>query len=208
MNRLVMSGFHGWTEPGEAGPRAQMGILNTWTLDLKNNSLVLIVQSRLQPDWSSILRAVLADEIARLQVDTTVCTGARYGFRIVVNPTRTARPCPRTEPWSASGSPIPPPRYVKDWFVVRLQPGGADRVGPGGVRRIGADVDLDTLAIRMLPKLGLAAKHQDTKIGRAEIKGARTVTDPHAFVDARATGVGRARAYSAGLLLVRPPAGG
>ncbi|MEU9048638.1 MULTISPECIES: hypothetical protein [unclassified Kitasatospora] len=34
----------------------------------------------------------------------------------------------------------------------------------------------------MLPKLGLTAKHQGTKIGRAEIKGA--VTDPHAFTGA------------------------
>ncbi|MFH8386744.1 type I-E CRISPR-associated protein Cas6/Cse3/CasE [Kitasatospora sp. NPDC018058] len=100
------------------------------------------------------------------------------------------------------------PRYVKEWFAARLQPDSSDRVGPGGVRRIGADGDPDTMAIRMLPKLGLAAKHQGTKIGRAEIKGALTVTDPHAFVDALANGVGRARAYSAGLLLVRPPAGG
>ncbi|WP_317620882.1 type I-E CRISPR-associated protein Cas6/Cse3/CasE [Streptomyces sp. CBMA123] len=40
----------------------------------------------------------------------------------------------------------------------------------------------------------------------AEIKGTLTVTDPHAFTGTIATGVGRARSYSAGLLLVRPTA--
>ncbi|MFJ6620789.1 type I-E CRISPR-associated protein Cas6/Cse3/CasE [Kitasatospora sp. NPDC091335] len=208
MHRLVMSGFYGWTEPGEADPRAQMGILNTWTLDLRTNSLVVIVQSRVQPDWSAIPRAALADRIALLQVDTTVRTGAAFGFRIVVNPTRDRQTRAGDGTLARKRLSDTTPRHVKDWFAARLQPAGADRVGPGGVRRIGADSDPDTLAIRMLPKLGLSAKHQGAKIGRAEIKGALTVTDPAAFTDALTTGVGRARSYSAGLLLIRPTAGG
>ncbi|WP_316528119.1 type I-E CRISPR-associated protein Cas6/Cse3/CasE [Kitasatospora brasiliensis] len=208
MHRLVMSGFYGWTEPGEDDPRAQMGILNTWTLDLKNNSLVVIVQSRVQPDWSSIPRAALADKIALLQVDTTVRAGATYGFRIVVNPTRDRQTRAEDGTLVRKRLSDTTPRHVKDWFAARLQPVGTDRVGPAGIRRIGADGDLDTLAIRMLPKLGLTAKHQGTKIGRAEIKGTLTVTDPPAFTDALTTGIGRARSYSAGLLLIRPTAGG
>ncbi|RKT09510.1 CRISPR-associated Cse3 family protein [Streptomyces sp. 1114.5] len=207
MHRLVMSGFYGWTEPGEPDPRAQMGILNTWTLDLKNNSLVLIVQSRVQPDWSSIPRAALADRIALLQVDTTVRTGATYGFRIIVNPTRDRQTPTGDGTLVRKRLSDTTPRHVKEWFAARLQPVGTERVGPAGVRRIGADGDPETMAIRILPKLGLAAKHQGTKIGRAEIKGTLTVTDPHAFADALATGIGRARSYSAGLLLVRPSTG-
>ncbi|MEU3567813.1 type I-E CRISPR-associated protein Cas6/Cse3/CasE [Kitasatospora sp. NPDC036755] len=208
MHRLVMSGFYGWTEPGETDPRAQMGILNTWTLDLKNNSLVVIVQSRVQPDWSSIPRAALADRIALLQVDTTVRTGATYGFRIVVNPTRDRQT--RADDGSLVRKRLSDtsPRHVKDWIAARLQPTGADRTGPGGVRRIGADGDPATMAIRVLPKLGLSAKHPGTRIGRAEIKGTLTVTDPPAFADALTTGIGRARSYSAGLLLIRPTASG
>ncbi|MFE4512948.1 type I-E CRISPR-associated protein Cas6/Cse3/CasE [Kitasatospora sp. NPDC056783] len=208
MHRLVMSGFYGWTEPGEADPRAQMGILNTWTLDLRNNSLVVIVQSRVQPDWSSIPRSALADRIALLQVDTTVRTGATYGFRIVVNPTRDRQTRTGDGALVRKRLSDTTPRHVKDWFAARLQPVGADRVGPAGVRRIGADGDPDTMAIRVLPKLGLTAKHQGTKIGRAEIKGTLIVTDPRAFTEALATGIGRARSYSAGLLLVRPVGNG
>lgn len=88
MHRLVMSGFYGWTDPGEPDPRAQMGVLHTWKLDLRNRSLVLIVQSRVQPDWSELPHAALADEIAVLPVDMTVREGAVYTFRTVVNPTR------------------------------------------------------------------------------------------------------------------------
>lgn len=64
------------------------------------------------------------------------------------------------------------------------------------------------MAVRMLPKLSLVAKHRGARIGRAEVKGTLTVTDPPAFVGALADGIGRARSYGAGLLLVRPSANG
>ncbi|WP_371630406.1 type I-E CRISPR-associated protein Cas6/Cse3/CasE [Streptomyces sp. NBC_00341] len=53
--------------------------------------------------------------------------------------------------------------------------------------------DLACASRRGIPKLSLTAKHQGARIGRAELKGELTVTDPGAFVDALANGVGRAR---------------
>ncbi|MGW7422826.1 type I-E CRISPR-associated protein Cas6/Cse3/CasE [Streptomyces sp. NPDC054813] len=45
--------------------------------------------------------------------------------------------------------------------------------------------------------------HKGLRIARAEIKGTLTVTDPKAFVTALTHGIGHARAYSCGLILVR-----
>ncbi|WP_454131012.1 type I-E CRISPR-associated protein Cas6/Cse3/CasE [Kitasatospora aureofaciens] len=112
-----------------------------------------------------------------------------------------------TAPSSASGSPTPPPATSRSG-----SPPGSSPSAPTASARPESAASAPT-AIRTpwrsgcFPKLGLSAKHQGAKIGRAEIKGALTVTDPHAFTDALATGVGRARSYSAGLLLVRPAAG-
>ncbi len=204
MHRLVMSGFNGWITPNEPDPRAQMGILHVWTLDLKNNTLVLIVQSRVQPDWSFVPRAALTDGITTLPVDMTVRTGDAYAFRIVVNPTRQrgTREHDRAPRKRLSDTT---PGHVRRWFADRLQAEGEERMGPLGVRRIGAHGVTDSMAVRMLPKLSLTAKHQGARIGRAELKGELTVTAPEAFVDALANGVGRARSYGAGLLLVRSP---
>ncbi|NEE13836.1 type I-E CRISPR-associated protein Cas6/Cse3/CasE, partial [Streptomyces sp. SID7499] len=47
------------------------------------------------------------------------------------------------------------------------------------------------------------APHKGLRIARAELKGTLTVTDPSAFVTALSRGIGHARAYSCGLLLVR-----
>ncbi|WP_079184325.1 type I-E CRISPR-associated protein Cas6/Cse3/CasE [Streptomyces uncialis] len=204
MHRLVMSGFNGWITPGEPDPRAQMGILHAWTLDLRNNRLVLIVQSRVQSDWSFIPRAALTDGITTLPIDMAVRTGETYTFRIVVNPTRQrgAREHDHAPRKRLSDST---PGHVRQWFADRLQADGEERVGPLGVRRIGAHGVTDSIAVRMLPKLSLTAKHQGARIGRAELKGELTVTDPETFVEALANGVGRARSYGAGLLLVRSP---
>ncbi|MFJ2110883.1 type I-E CRISPR-associated protein Cas6/Cse3/CasE [Streptomyces sp. NPDC087850] len=69
--------------------------------------------------------------------------------------------------------------------------------------RIGADADTDRLALRMLPKVSSPAPHKGLRIARAEIKGTFTVTDPQVFVAALTRGIGHARAYSCGLILVR-----
>lgn len=51
MNRTVMSGFPGWVDDGSRDARAQMGILSTWTLNLREAQLSLVVQSQVPGDW-------------------------------------------------------------------------------------------------------------------------------------------------------------
>ncbi|MEU9332353.1 type I-E CRISPR-associated protein Cas6/Cse3/CasE [Streptomyces sp. NPDC048290] len=61
----------------------------------------------------------------------------------------------------------------------------------------------DRLAVRMLPVVSSPAPHRGLRIARAEVKGTLTVTDPPVFVAALTQGIGHARAYSCGLILVR-----
>ncbi|WP_405427621.1 type I-E CRISPR-associated protein Cas6/Cse3/CasE [Streptomyces erythrochromogenes] len=204
MHRTVMSGFPGWVEDGSPDPRAQMGILSTWTVDLRQARLNLVVQSSLPGDWSSIPRAALAERPEPLTVDRTFRFGDTVTFRTVVNPVRTVPPPPGSPP-KTRGSRVPHtrPEHVKGWFVRRLQPPSEPAIAPDGVTRIGADADIDRIAVRMLPNASSPASHKGLRIARAEIKGTLTVTDPKTFVAALAQGIGHARAYSCGLILVR-----
>ncbi|MFB8140646.1 type I-E CRISPR-associated protein Cas6/Cse3/CasE [Streptomyces parvus] len=204
MHRTVMSGFPGWLDDGSPDPRAQMGILSTWTVDLRQARLNLVVQSSLPADWSGIPRPALAEKPEPLTIDRTFHSGEQVAFRTVINPVRSIPPPPGSPP-KTRGTRVPhtQPQHVKRWFARRLQPLGEPSTAPDGVTRIGADTDTDRITVRMLPTLSSPAPHKGLRIARAEIKGTLTITDPRAFVAALAQGIGHARAYSCGLILVR-----
>ncbi|MEV7287145.1 type I-E CRISPR-associated protein Cas6/Cse3/CasE [Streptomyces sp. NPDC093252] len=204
MHRTVMSGFPGWLDDGSPDPRARMGILSTWTVDLHRARLNLVVQSSLPADWSGIPRAALAEQPEPLTIDRTFRSGDRVAFRTVVNPVRSVPPPPGSAP-KTRGTRVPHtrPEHVKGWFARRLQPPGEPPAAPDGVVRIGADADTDRISVRILPRVSSPAPHKGLRIARAEIKGTLTVTDPRAFVAALTQGIGHARAYSCGLILVR-----
>ncbi|MFJ7278959.1 type I-E CRISPR-associated protein Cas6/Cse3/CasE [Kitasatospora sp. NPDC098663] len=204
MHRTVMSGFLGWLDDGSPDPRAQMGVLSTWTVDLRQARLNLVVQSSLPADWSSIPRTALAEKPEPLTVDRTFRVGDQVAFRTVINPVRSIPAPPGSSP-KARGTRVPHthPEHVKNWFASRLQALGEPAVAPNGVTRIGAETDTDRIAVRMLPTVSSPAPHKGLRINRAEIKGTLTVTDPRTFVTALTQGIGHARAYSCGLILVR-----
>ncbi|MFH8557187.1 type I-E CRISPR-associated protein Cas6/Cse3/CasE [Streptomyces celluloflavus] len=204
MHRTVMSGFPGWVDDGSPDPRSQMGILSTWTVDLRQARLNLVVQSSVPADWTGIPRPALTEAPETLTVDRTFRAGDRVDFRTVVNPVRSVPPPPGS-PAKSRGTRVPHtrPEHVKRWFARRLQPLGEPAVAPDGVTRIGADADTERLAVRMLARVSSPAPHKGLRIARAEIKGTLTVTDPQAFIAALTQGIGHARAYSCGLILVR-----
>lgn len=204
MHRTVMSGFLGWLDDGSPGPRSRMGVLSTWTIDLEKARLNLVVQASVPADWSRIPRAALARTPETLTVDRTFRIGDRVDFRAVVNPVRSVPPPAGSSP-NTRGTRVPHtrPEYVKKWFVRRLQALGEPAVAPDGVTRIGADTDAERLAVRMLPRVSSPMTRKNLRIARAEIHGTLTVTDPETFVAALGQGVGHARAYSCGLILVR-----
>ncbi|MEV0530066.1 type I-E CRISPR-associated protein Cas6/Cse3/CasE [Streptomyces sp. NPDC050439] len=204
MHRTVMSGFRGWIEDGASHPRADMGVLSTWSVDLKAAALVLVVQSRVPGDWSRIPRAAFTTAPHSITVDRTFTAGESAAFRTVVNPTR-SKPSGKPVSDKARGTRTAhtTPEHVKRWFTRRLQPAGEPKMAEDGVVRIGATADPETLGIRMLPTVSSAHRNKPVRIGRAEIRGTLTVTDPETLVDVLANGLGHARAYSCGLILTR-----
>lgn len=206
MHRTVMSGFRGWVEDGDPTARSQMGVLSTWAVDLKENALVLVVQSQVPGDWSRIPRAALTARPHTLTVDHTFRAGQTVAFRTVVNPTRNRPPAKGSDATGRTrGARIAhtTPHHAKSWFVRRLQQPGEPRVAPDGVARIGASADPEALGVRMLPTVSSPGPHRQLRVVRAEIRGTLTVTDPATLVDTLAKGVGHARAYGCGLLLTR-----
>jgi CRISPR system Cascade subunit CasE len=205
MHRTVMCGFRGWVEEGSGDARSQMGVLSTWTVDLRKAQLSLVVQSGVPGDWSPVPRAALVEKPHTLTIDRTFRIGEELAFRTVVNPVH-SRPQPSSSPEKkVRGTRVAHnrPDHIKTWFARRLQPIGEPAIAPDGVTRIGAIADTDRLALRVLPNVSSTSAHKGLRIARAEIKGTLTITDPQAFVTALTRGVGHARAYSCGLILVR-----
>ncbi|AHH16501.1 CRISPR-associated protein [Nocardia nova SH22a] len=206
MHRTVMSGFLGWVEDGQPEARKLMGVLSTWSLNLRESTLIIVVQANVPADWSRIPSNAMKDKPHTITVDKTIRTGNTYTFRTVVNPTRD-RNTPKSiaEPGTRTRKRTPhqTPKWAESWFTDRLQPPGEPPIAPSGTRRIGATTDPNTLTVRMLPTVSSSGAHPGLRIIRAELKGTLTVTDPKTFVEALHTGIGRARAYSAGLLLIR-----
>jgi CRISPR system Cascade subunit CasE len=203
MHRNVMSGFYGWVEDGQPDARAQMGVLSTWSVDLKAGVLVLVVQARVPADWSHIPAGALKNKPHTLTVDRTLSAGDVVSFRTVVNPTRTISPGKEAVQNRIRGKRLPhtTAQHAKEWFTRRLQP--LEEVSSQkDTARIGATADPDTLSIRMLGSLKSTTREGLT-VARAEIKGRLTITDPSALVTTLNEGIGRARAYSCGLILIR-----
>ncbi|GAA3884806.1 type I-E CRISPR-associated protein Cas6/Cse3/CasE [Streptomyces sedi] len=204
MHRTVMSGFRGWVDDGSRDARAQMNVLSTWSLELREARLSLVVQSTVPGDWGGLPRAALAEEPRTLTLDRTFRSGETVDFRAVVNPVRSKAPPPGGE-GRTRGRRVAHtrPEHVRKWFARRLQAPGEPSVAPDGLTRIGAVTDPEGVGVRMLPFASSAGPHRGLRIGRAEIRGSLTVTDPAVFVEALTRGIGHARAYCCGLILVR-----
>ena len=84
---------------------------------------------------------------------------------------------------------------ARDWLELRL-----DRIGATLVRDATVLEGHQTARILRERRRG----HTDTRFGVADLSGELIVRDPAALVAGIAGGVGRARAYGCGLLLIRP----
>nr|BAJ19035.1 hypothetical protein [Streptomyces sp. SANK 62799] len=200
MHRLVMRAFRHWVPDGTPNPRQQMGILYTSTADLATNTLTLLVQSRVPGDWTTLPATTFLTPPSTCTVDQKITQGQHYRFRTVITPSRYG-PHPRTGAHTRHRPTDTSPTAALEWFTARLQPPGHapyDRFP-----RIGADTDPSTLTARILPRLTSSAPQRRLRVERAEIQGVLTVTDPITFTQTLGNGVGRARAYGCGLLLVK-----
>ena len=197
MHRTVMAAFRHWVPDGAPDPRAQMGVLYTYSANLKTNTLTLVVQSRVAGDWTALPQAACLAPPDTRDIDLHISTGQRHRFRVVVNPARYApgRQRTRNQPSNAA------PKQALEWFAARLQPPGH----PDFDRwpRIGADADPTELTALTLPTLSSTSAHHGMTVNRSQITGHLTVTDPRKFTATLEQGLGRSRAHGCGLLLTQ-----
>lgn len=200
MHRMVMRAFRHWVPDGQPDARAHMGILHTYAANLATQTLTLIIQSRVPGDWHTLPSTALTAPPDTQTIDLTLREGDDYRFRTVVNPARyqpgKVERSTRDRPADAA-----PPRAL-EWFTARLQPHGTPNYDR--FRKIGADSDSTTLKASPLPSLTSKTAHIGMRINRAEIRGQLTITDPAAFAQTLAQGMGRSRAFGCGLLLTQP----
>jgi CRISPR system Cascade subunit CasE len=199
LHKMVMSGFYGWVAEGEASPRAQLRVLHAARVDLSDDLLTIVVQSRVQPDWDRIARAALRSRPRVLTVEHQVSEGREYSFRTIVHPTRDSGP-------NRSRRDLTDPKDVLAWLLDRLQPVGEPAESTDGrrVRRIGADARTAQLDVRVLPAIQEMRDRPRQRLTRSEIQGRLTVTDAETFVEVLSVGLGRSRSLGCGLVLVEP----
>ncbi|HWG23040.1 type I-E CRISPR-associated protein Cas6/Cse3/CasE [Actinospica sp.] len=199
LHKMVMSGFYGWVAEGEPNPRAQLRVLHAARVDLADDLLTIITQSRVQPDWDRLAKSALRGRPRILKVEYHVETGQRYSFRTIVHATRDSGPKRRRRD-------LTDPKDVLAWFMDRLQPEGEPAFSTDGrrVRRIGADARTEHLEVKVLPAVQEMRDRPAQRLIRSEIQGVLTVTDPPAFADVLQSGFGRSRSLGCGLVLVEP----
>jgi CRISPR system Cascade subunit CasE len=199
LHKMVMSGFYGWVAEGELNPRAQLRVLHAARVDLGDELLTIVTQSRVQPDWDRIAKAALRSRPRMLNVEQQIETGQQYTFRTIVHPTRDSGPKRRRRD-------LTDPKDVLAWLLDRLQPEGEPAFSTDGrrVRRIGADARTEHLEVRVLPAVQEMRDRPGQRLTRSEIQGVLTVTDPPTFADVLRSGLGRSRSLGCGLVVVEP----
>ncbi|MFT4034128.1 MAG: type I-E CRISPR-associated protein Cas6/Cse3/CasE [Patulibacter sp.] len=192
LHRTVMSAFPQHDGPT---PRAHFGVLFRVEPRAGAEPPVVLVQSQVEPDWSSLPEGyTLACDVrdASALLDTAV-PGGQFAFRLTANATKK---------------------------VAALPGDTAVRKHSARVALLAEDAQLDWLQ-RRAALAGFSAESQDIRVsqlaptggsGRSAVTvqpvqfdGRLTVEDPDAFKGALRDGIGPAKAYGCGLLsLARP----
>ncbi|MFL0579603.1 type I-E CRISPR-associated protein Cas6/Cse3/CasE [Dietzia sp. 179-F 9C3 NHS] len=189
MHQLVMAGYS--TVTGDAATaRADHNIL--YAVDLANRAGMarLVCQSTATPDWQP-LEGVLAAP-ATIHDGIDLREGDAIQFRTDLNPV-SSTPAPR--------NPLNPdaPRSRGIRRPIRNL---AEQLAWAQRKLTDAGLDITGLSIAAERTLISTAK-QGMKVNVTTFTGTATVTDPDRLATARRTGIGRAKAYGCGLLLLR-----
>lgn len=207
MHRTVMSAFP--HVEGDTPARQTHGVL--WRLDHSDRGLLLYVQSRIEPDWSSLPDHYLVEppQVRDLRPVTEAITGGhKFAFRLVANPTRAVKREEKDQIKRAEAGKRPQPRHVVlrtpdsqiDWLVRQGERHGF--VIPTG-RNGQPDVAPYPAFRTQGQSHGDAQSHRIT-IDHVRYDGHLIVTDPSRFTPALQEGIGRAKAYGCGLISLAP----
>ncbi len=210
LHRTVMSGFDDGLPEGAA--RAQAGVLHR--VEETDGALVLYVQSRERPDWSRLpddyLAADWLDDNPAVRPLGSAWEGLTAGqelrFRLRANPTRKVdtKTGPDGSRRNGRRVPVVGDEALVAWLARKAQAGGFRLLAT----RVQGDV-ADTRVVEARPLRGTrpAADGAARALTFAAVvfEGRLAITDPDAFRQTLASGIGSAKAYGFGLLSIAPP---
>ena len=207
MHRTVMSAFPSVTMPGQA--RAEMAVLYRVEANERRGNVVLLVQSRVRPDWGGLPVGYLADCRGDLENPATksvseAMTALREGqllrFRLRANPTKKVdtksgpdgrrrhgrRVDLRTETeqiaWLARGA------GAAGFSLVPVRPGR----------------DIPAVRIGSAEKLLGRGKGSNVTLVGVLFEGLLRIADPDRFRRTLEEGLGPGKAFGCGLISVAP----
>jgi CRISPR system Cascade subunit CasE len=207
MHRLTMSMFKNWVPDGTEGPRAKIGLLWRYDVDLDTGTVSLRMQSKVAPDLSGLPRGATIGEPQTFSATLTVEHGTKWRYDMIVNPTRTSPP-----PGPGKRGTVFPLRHPKQQqaWLLHTEPrtGVAWERGDEDAATIRDFTDVDVRSVRCtqqpLPAAQSPGKGRHFRLERVRITGILTVTQPALFARTLTDGFGRARAYGCGLVLAAP----
>ncbi|WP_394614504.1 type I-E CRISPR-associated protein Cas6/Cse3/CasE [Lentzea sp. JNUCC 0626] len=196
MHRTIMSAYPDLSE----GTPARLEHKVLWRLDVTQSGYTQYVQSHTEPDWSRLPTGHLmtqAEVRPLAPVLEAIAPGRKFSFRLLANPTRSARVENGQDVRKRRAHTTPEAQI--EWLISR---GERDGFVIPTVRRGEPDV-----APSPVPTL-LGQKKDQGKITVVPVRfdGHLIVTDANAFSNAVINGVGRAKAYGCGLISLAPPA--
>lgn len=226
MHRTLMHAFKGYAVNKEENVRKKCGVLFRADVDDKNSRAVIYVQSIAEPDWSYLDKCkhyLLSEEGAPNPVYKNVALsyrGLRKGqtlsFSLRANPTkRIAKPLKGDDILKGKRVALLREEEQVDWLVRK----GTERENgcPGGFEILAKAIKERDDDIKQIVHVNTTIEgkqtgykkdkqderreHRMTQLA-VRFDGLLRITDPDAFRETLARGIGPAKAFGCGLLLV------
>ena len=213
LHRTVMSGF--LAVHGASAPRASLDVLHRLEVGHRDGRITLLVQSRVEPDWSQLPRGYLLEtggdppNPAGKRVDDrfrSLRDGSVLAFRLQANPTRKIDT--RTGPDGVRRNGRRVELWREDDQIAWLRRKGE----AGGFRVLCVRVRAGGTGLSMGAHgkiTGIRPDPDGRRLTLASVlfEGELVVTDADAFLETLRRGVGSGKAYGLGLLSVAPRVG-
>jgi CRISPR system Cascade subunit CasE len=206
LHRTIMSAF---PQADGAAARDEFGVLFRVETG-RGGKVVLLVQSRVEPDWSRLPGGYLLEADGNPACKpvsnhyTGLATGQRLLFRLLANPTKrvSAKNTEEDARWRGKRIDL---RREEDQMAWLRRRGEA-----AGFRLLAARVNRDVPNVQAAPgpkTFGWREKNR-LSFGSALFNGELEITDAAAFRQALSDGVGSGKAYGFGLLSIAPVGAG
>jgi CRISPR system Cascade subunit CasE len=202
LHRTIMSAF---PQADGAAAREEFGVL--FRVDTgRGGKVFLLVQSRLEPDWSRLPEDYLLETDGNPACKPVLShyagleTGQRLLFRLLANPTKrvSARNTEEDARWRGKRIEL---RREEDQIAWLRRRGES-----AGFRLLAARVNRDVPNVQTTPRPKTSGWREKSRLsfGSALFNGELEITDAAAFRQSLSDGVGSGKAYGFGLLSIAP----